>query len=270
MKATVLIDNISQQELVAEWGLSIWIEYQDKKILLDTGASEKFLENAAQLGIPVSQADYGVLSHAHFDHANGMEAFFKVNEKAEFYIRQEARENCYEKLFVFKKYIGIKKGWLEQYRDRIHYAGGDYELAPGIVLVPHKTGGLAAVGKKSHLYQRMGRQMLPDDFAHEQSLVFETPKGLVVFNSCSHGGADTIIKEVAATFPDRRIIALIGGFHLFMTPEKEVRALAARIRATGIERVYTGHCTGTKAFQILKEELGDQVEQLSTGLVMEF
>ena len=42
------------------------------------------------------------------------------------------------------------------------------------------------------------------------------------------------------------------------------------IRATGIERVYTGHCTGTKAFQILKEELGDQVEQLSTGLVMEF
>ena len=112
--------------------------------------------------------------------------------------------------------------------------------------------------------------MLPDDFAHEQSLVFETPKGLVVFNSCSHGGADTIIKEVAATFADRRIIALIGGFHLFMTPEKEVRALAERIRATGIERVYTGHCTGTKAFQILKEELGDQVEQLSTGLVMEF
>jgi len=101
MKATVLIDNISQQELVAEWGLSIWIEYQDKKILLDTGASEKFLKNAAQLGISVSQADYGVLSHAHFDHANGMEAFFEENEKAEFYIRQETRENCYEKLFVF-------------------------------------------------------------------------------------------------------------------------------------------------------------------------
>lgn len=270
MKATVLIDNISQPELVAEWGLGIWIEYRDKKILLDTGASEKFLENAARLGISVSQADYGVLSHAHFDHADGMEAFFRENKKAKFYIRQGVRENCYKKLFFYRKYIGIKKGWLEQYRDRIHYAGGDYELAPGIFLVPHKTNGLAAIGKKNHLYQRMGRHMRPDDFTHEQSLVFETPEGLVVFNSCSHGGADTIIKEVAATFPDKRIVALIGGLHLYMTPEKDVRALAERIRATGIERVYTGHCTGDKAYGILKEELGDQVEQLSTGMVMEF
>ena len=40
MKATVLVDNISCNELAGEWGLSIYIEYGDKKILLDTGASE--------------------------------------------------------------------------------------------------------------------------------------------------------------------------------------------------------------------------------------
>lgn len=110
----------------------------------------------------------------------------------------------------------------------------------------------------------------PDDFAHEQSLVFDTPEGIVIFNSCSHGGADSIINEVAATFPEKKLLALIGGFHLFNKPAEEVRALAKRIKETGIQYVYTGHCTGKKSYMILKDELGDTVQQLKTGLVMEF
>ena len=59
---------------------------------------------------------------------------------------------------------------------------------------------------------------------------------------------------------------MIGGFHLYHTSEEGVRALAGRIRATGIEKICTGHCTGDAAFQILKEELGEQVCQLYTGM----
>ena len=46
MKIKVLMDNISSGELAGEWGLSILIEYEGKKILLDTGASGAFAENA--------------------------------------------------------------------------------------------------------------------------------------------------------------------------------------------------------------------------------
>ncbi len=42
--------------------------------------------------------------------------------------------------------------------------------------------------------------------------------------------------------------------------------MAGRIRETGIQRLYTGHCTGQKAFDILREELGDAVVQLYTGM----
>ena len=79
MKATVLVDNISCNELAGEWGLSIYIEYGDKKILLDTGASELFLENAEKMGVSIKEVDYAVLSHAHYDHSNGMKAFFENN-----------------------------------------------------------------------------------------------------------------------------------------------------------------------------------------------
>ena len=48
-----------------------------------------------------------------------------------------------------------------------------------------------------------------------------------------------------------------------------MKALADRIKKTGIEKIYTGHCTGKKAFEILKKELGDKAQQLYVGLVIE-
>ena len=106
---------------------------------------------------------------------------------------------------------------------------------------------------------------MPDDFSHEQSLVLDTDKGLVILNSCSHGGAGNIIDEVKATFPGRKVYGLIGGFHLFNKSDDEIRKVAGNIRDTGIEYVCTGHCTKDRAFRILKEELGNMVEQMKVG-----
>lgn len=270
MIAKVLIDNLSKDELISEWGLSFYIEYNGHKILLDTGASGNFAENAPKLGVNLEEIECGVLSHAHYDHSDGMPAFFEKNQTAPFYLRKGAAENCYGKKWIFSKYIGIQRGTLEKYADRIVYAEGDYKLMDGVYLIPHKTLGLESIAKKVNLYVRENGKMFPDDFAHEQSLVFDTQKGLVIFNSCSHGGADNIITEVAATFPEKEIYALIGGFHLFHSPEEDVRALAERVKETGIKKIITGHCTGDEAFSVLKEELGDIVEQMYTGMKIEF
>jgi len=269
MRATVLIDNISNNDLIPEWGLSIYIEYKDKKILLDTGASPAFAQNAKKLQIDLREVDFGVLSHAHYDHSNGMETFFKENEKAVFYLRQGCKENCYRKNKILYKYIGIQKGVMKKYHPRIVLAEGDYEIAPGISLIPHKCTGLEEIGKKNGLY--VWRTCLPkgDDFSHEQSLVFDTDKGLVIFNSCSHGGADRIIEEIKETYPGKGIYALIGGLHLYHMTDGEVRTLAGRIAETGIQKVYTGHCSKEKGYNLLKEELGDMVVQFKTGLVIE-
>ncbi len=270
MKAVVLVDNIEREDLNGEWGLSIYITYGEKVILLDVGSSELFLENAGKLGIDIKKADAAVLSHAHYDHANGMEAFFEVNKTAKFYLRKGSGENCYKRTGFKRKYIGLPKGITEKFPDRIEYAEGDYQLYEGVSLIPHKTAGLAAVGRKNHMYVKRGLWLYADDFSHEQSLVFQTPKGLVIFNSCSHAGADNIIREVSETYPNQKIYAIVGGFHLYLHTDEGVREFAKRVRDTGIERVYTGHCTGDRAYEILKEELGEMVEQLSTGLVIEF
>ena len=273
MKATVLIDNITKNDLVAEWGLSVHIEYDSHQILLDAGTTGLFADNAAIMGFDLSKIEFGVLSHAHYDHADGMERFFELNKTAPFYLREGSLENCYD----YDKndpdsvrYIGIKQGMMEKYADRIQFAAGDLEVLPGVYLIPHKTEDLEKIGEKAHMYVLKDGQYIPDDYSHEQSLVFDTHKGLVIFNSCSHGGADNIIREIQTTFPEKKLYAIIGGFHLFKSSEEEVLALADRIKDTGIEKVVTGHCTGEPAYAILKEELGDCLEQIYTGLVMEF
>lgn len=270
MKAIVVVDNISYENMKGEWGLCIYIEHDDKKMLLDTAASGLFLENAKKLGIDIRKIDYAILSHAHYDHADGMRSFFEANDKAKFFLRDGCDENCYLKKCFLHKYIGIPKNILEENKERIVYTKGDYTLYPGVSLIPHKTEGLSEISKKNMLYIRNEKGWKPDDLSHEQSLVIDTASGLVIFNSCSHGGADNIINEVAATYPDKRIKALVGGLHIVINPKAEVQKLAASIIKTGIEAVYTGHCTGQKSFNILKEELGEKVHQFHSGFVMEF
>lgn len=269
-KLTVIVDNIPQEPLKGEWGLSILVEYGEQKILVDVGGSGLFLENMRQLGFSVEDVDFATLSHAHYDHGNGMIPFFQQNKKAKFYLRAGAKENCYAKKFIFKVYIGIPRKILTGYADRIVLASGDYKVCDGVYLIPHKTPGLEKVGIRENMYQKIGHKYMPDDFSHEQSLVLDTEKGLVIINSCCHGGAVNVVREVMETFPDKKVYGLIGGFHLHNKSQEEILEVSKNLREIGVEYVCTGHCTGNRAFNIMKAELGDMVEQLHVGLTMEF
>ena len=137
----------------------------------------------------------------------------------------------------------------------------------GIRLLAHSTPGLEKQGEIEKMFLRKGfLKFEPDDFRHEQSLIFEHDDGIAVFNSCSHAGADVIINEVMRAYPGRKILAMCGGFHLYNKSDDYVREFARRVKETGVKSIYTGHCTGDKAMGILQEELGDKVQTLSTGL----
>lgn len=269
MKVIVLSDNIGSGEIRGEWGLSFYIEFNGRKYLLDTGGSDLFLNNAEKLGIDISDVDCAILSHAHYDHSLGMEAFFRVNSKAVFFVSPNAGENCYSGRCFLSRYIGLPKGVLSTYRERIKMPSGVAEIDKDVFVVPHSTDGLSKIGRRSHLYVRRGWRFLPDDFSHEQSLVFRTDRGLVIFNSCSHSGADVVMEEVGRAFPGESVVAYLGGLHLFRLNGSEVREIALRIRKSGISRVITGHCTGDNAFAVLKSCLGDAIDQFHCGMSVE-
>jgi 7,8-dihydropterin-6-yl-methyl-4-(beta-D-ribofuranosyl)aminobenzene 5'-phosphate synthase len=260
-------------------------------VLLDAGLSGLFAENAEKLGLDLQKVDYAVLSHAHDDHANGLDIFFELNDHAPLYVAEGCDENCYDRHGILMKYAGVPRGIMKRHAGRIVKAGKPDQsvktdntesskkaetggmitrIDKGISLLGHSTPGLDRLGRAEKMYLRQGLlKFIPDDFRHEQSLVFELPEGVAVFNSCSHAGADNIINEAMQAYPGRRILAMIGGFHLFNKTDEYVRSFARRVLETGVEAVYTGHCTGDRAMEILSEELGDRMHAFYTGMEFE-
>ena len=267
---TVLIDNVATEPLAAEWGLSILITVDDMEILLDTGAGHLFAQNAGHLGIDLSDVDVGVLSHAHYDHADGMDTLLALNRKAPFLVRKGSCENCWGIKDGMLNYIGIHSGFLEEYKDRIQYVHGVYEIADGVWLVPHRQADYSSIALRSELFSVRNGERCPDDFAHEQSLVVEAETGLVVFNSCSHTGLTNILLDVQELLGRCDICAYVGGLHLYKLSDEELAILCDEIRRSSIGHIFTGHCTGDHAFHFLRAELGDRIEQFSSGFSYHF
>ncbi len=277
MKVTVLIENSSQCELAKEHGLSLLIETENKKILLDSGCSNLFANNANKLNIDLSDVDFAVLSHGHYDHSGGFDTFFERNKNALLYAKEGADGKYYSQSGGIHE-IGVPQRVLD-FSDRIAYVSDNREISEGVYLIGHNTPDLQKIGEKVKLYKGKNGEIVPDDFAHEQSLVFDTAKGLVIFNSCSHGTVENILCEVRDYFGDKPIYAYIGGLHMMMkTPEgkeicgftdSEVDALCDIIRKENITHLYTGHCTTLDGFDKVKERLGVIAKPLFTGLVFE-
>lgn len=82
-----------------------------------------------------------------------------------------------------------------------------------------------------------------------------------------------MIDTAVELFPETRIKAVVGGFHLVGLPlfnsiggsKKDIESIGEYLLNYPIDKLYTGHCTGIKAYRILKGILGDRLEYLPTG-----
>lgn len=277
MKVTALIENTTPDAgLRCEHGLALYIEQDGWRCLLDAGASAAGLENAPDLGVDLSKADAAVLSHGHYDHSGGFPAFFACNDHAPLYLRPQAVEESWQvRKDGEQKYLGVPLALREQ-RDRLRFITDPTEIHPGVWLLPHTTPGLEKRGEKVAMYRQGPDGLHPDDFAHEQTMVVVHGEELAVFSSCSHAGADTVVEEVQAAFPGKSVRAFFGGFHLMgaggattlgVRPEK-AQALGERLLALDVQEIWTGHCTGRPAFDLLVPILGDRLHYLTTGTVV--
>ena len=66
------------------------------------------------------------------------------------------------------------------------------------------------------------------------------------------------------------IYAYVGGLHLFNLTDEELVILCEEIQQTSIGHIFTGHCTGDHAFSVLKDRLGERIEQFASGFSYHF
>ena len=255
MKIYTLMENTAcQGGFSCEHGLSLYIETADRRILFDAGQSAAFADNAAKLGVDLSRVDAAILSHGHYDHSGGLGCFLECNPAAPVYLTEEALEPHYHN----ERYIGVSPELFSS--PRLRFVRENTTLFPGITLRrdltihrPIDDGGLSVVEKCAKK---------AEDFRHEQYLLIQEDDRRILFSGCSHRG----IENIAAHFrPD----ILIGGFHFSKLPLHDPRLLSAAeiLKSIGCT-CYTGHCTGEKQFDVMKQILGEKLHYLHAGTVL--
>lgn len=275
MKITVLVENTGPSELIIEHGLSLYIEFNDKKYLLDAGPSDSFFKNAHALSIDLDRVDKAVLSHGHYDHGDGFMVFLNQYKDKVVYGAKNIFDDYYSGSGGSVHYIGLSSK-LKQMKNRFNTISVDTKIDEKIYLILDDVSNTKEIGVQKKLYKKVDDVLQPDNFDHELSLVFDTPKGLVICNSCSHAGLESIVDNIKKRL-NKPVYAYVGGLHMKSTKnhietssftEEQIQNLCIFIEKN-IQYVLTGHCTGNVSYDLLKKYLKDRIDFLTTGKTIE-
>jgi len=270
MKFDFLVENKTDNPgVMAEHGLSIYIEADDKKILFDAGATDMLIKNACEMGISLEDVDLAVVSHGHYDHTGGFPEFCEINDKANIYLHKNAFRKSfgYENGKLEKETCGIR--WSEEqkqrFEDRIIYTDGPVKITENIVVtgtVPFAEG---FEPTEKFYYDNGHGEFIVDDMSHEQCLVIRQPQGLYIFSGCSHRGVISALNACKAMFPGERVAVLVAGMHLYSASDEDREAVVSQIVDENLDMVMPVHCTGIKAICDLKSKLGDSCVVATAG-----
>lgn len=275
MRITVLVENTGPSEFKIEHGLSLYIEFNDKKYLLDAGPSDSFFKNAHALSIDLGRVDKAVLSHGHYDHGDGFMVFLNQYKDKVVYGAKNIFDDYYSGSGGSVHYIGLSSK-LKQMKNRFNTISKDTKIDEKIYLILDDVSNTKEIGMQKKLYKKVDDVLQPDNFDHELSLVFDTPKGLVICNSCSHAGLESIVDNIKKRL-NKPVYAYVGGLHMKSTKnhietssftEEQIQNLCIFIEKN-IQYVLTGHCTGNVSYDLLKKYLKDRIDFLTTGKTIE-
>jgi 7,8-dihydropterin-6-yl-methyl-4-(beta-D-ribofuranosyl)aminobenzene 5'-phosphate synthase len=257
IRITTLIENSMGEHLALknEHGQAFCVETGTHKILFDTGQSPAFIGNAAQLRIDLSDLDFVVLSHGHYDHSGGLRALSDLTTGFELVVGKGFFEEKYAEMGGGgHEFLGnnFTEEFLKAKGIRHSQLSSDLrELVPGIFVL----GTFPRIHPDEVIKPRFkllrGGQFIPDHFDDEIMLAVETPKGLVALLGCSHPGMRNMLDAVASRM-NEPIFAVLGGTHLVEASPESMSASVAYLEKGGFGAVGVSHCTGSAAMKALE------------------
>lgn len=272
MKFTILSDNRSaDSRFIAEHGLSVLVESRGRRLLLDAGASDVFIQNAQTLGIDLRSVDYLFLSHGHADHTGGVRHFLEVNDRARIILSGQmvgrqfySMRNYMHRITAHLPLDGVGERLMlvEMGKDE----NRQVEVADGIGVVSHISHRHPLPLANSLLFVMNDQgQLVRDDFRHEMAIWVD---GLL-FTGCAHSGLLNILE--ACPWPFHTVV---GGFHLLDARADEryeepadLEAVARKLAADYPNAtLYTSHCTGDLAFATMQRVMGSQLLPFGCGM----
>ena len=270
MKMHILTDNrTNKRGFLAEHGLSIYIEHEKVNILFDTGQSDVYCRNAAQIDMDLNKTDCVVLSHGHYDHCGGLIHFPKTDRFPKVYVHESAFVKRYALNADGKGCREVGIPWsLDDYsfvKNNIVFTRKNLQIAPGVNLCGEIPSTVAFEGVPEGFYTGDDVGKSVDMMKDEQMLIFDTGKGLCIFLGCSHPGVVNCLNYAIKQFPGKKIDTLVAGMHLNSVSPLRLQMTMQAILDLNIQRIIPLHCTGIFAICEMKRFLGDWCLPLCAG-----
>ncbi|MBW1683298.1 MAG: MBL fold metallo-hydrolase [Deltaproteobacteria bacterium] len=274
ISVSVLVENTALKKgLLAEHGLSVYIEAGEQKILFDTGQSGIVLHNAKVLGHRLDRLDAVVLSHGHYDHTGGLKHVLKSCGDLKIYAHPSA----------FKPKFACNENGVGR---SIGLPGADGGLLPNIEKLSVSTTqpteiieGIFVTGQIPRVtpFEDTGGPFFldaactqPDLMFDDQALFFNTSQGTVVLLGCAHAGVINTLVYVHELTGGKSIHAVMGGMHLLSADEERMNRTMDHFYRLDPDLLGPAHCTGRSAVFRLHASFGRKCIPFSGGTRITF
>lgn len=236
VKITILYDNrCANPHLQEGWGFSALIEYQDCKILFDTGGDmPAFSSNIEKLQLGFDDLTHLLFSHRHWDHITGFKEIIK-------------KLNANATLYVPKKFPWLLLKNAKSHLKKIKVVRSFEEIAPNIYSLVLRGG----------------------FWLYEQILILKTPQGLGIITGCAHPGITQIILA-AQKLLQTNIYFVLGGFHHLYTPANQSAEIVKQFQKLNVQKVAPCHCSGDHLIRQFQEAFGSNFSKIGTGTILSF
>ncbi|MFX0030875.1 MAG: MBL fold metallo-hydrolase [Candidatus Hermodarchaeota archaeon] len=226
VKLTIIFDDLNGAKVgyLKSFGFSLLIELNSHKILFDTGTkAEILLKNLSNYAVNPSDIKYVILSHNHYDHANGLSGILMFNPDVRVYIHKHWKKPVKKigDTFPDKNMIFVEKGGkINEIGDNLYitnaYKSPDY-------------GGI-----------------------YEQACYIKTKDSLILISGCCHPGLKSFLADRKVLgISEKKPLHIIGGFHRFKFTSDDATALNPYIHS-----IVLCHCT--KNIEIFKNQFKEK------------
>jgi 7,8-dihydropterin-6-yl-methyl-4-(beta-D-ribofuranosyl)aminobenzene 5'-phosphate synthase len=273
----------------ANHGLSLVIRavagQREHVVLFDAGPVDYAVEhNGTRLGVDFGAIEAVVLSHGHWDHGGGLLKAVELMRAAA--PERSAPVYLHPGMFAERGQRqpdgGVLPSGLLPTPADLESAGARpvFTDVPQLLLdamfylsgeIPRVTA--YETGLRNHVRRGADGDWEADPLIMDERFlaVAVKGKGVVVFTACSHAGVVNVLTHARECFPDRKLYAVMGGFHLSGETERLIPETVRDVAGFGLTVIAPGHCTGWRALNMLVQTCGeDTVAPLAVGKIFVF